>query len=207
MTPCRGHRVIGLTGGIATGKSTVSSILKEKDLVVIDADEIARRIMRPGKEAYKDIVDYYGREILRKNGTIDRKKLGNIVFNNSDLLEKLNEITHPRIFREIYKDLKKYIKSGEKLIFIDIPLLFEEYDKILEYKIDFDEIWLVYLDRKTQISRLMKRDNISREDAINKIDLQLDIEYKLEKSDRIIYNNKDINYLKENIEKLLNLEW
>lgn len=206
MTPCKSYKIIGLTGGIATGKSTVSSILEEKGYRVIDADKIARRVVEPGKEAYRELLDHFGRDIVHEDGELNRKKLASIAFNDSEALEKLNKITHPRIFKEISNDLESSIRAGEKLIFLDIPLLFEEYGEIVASGIDFDEIWLVYVDLETQIRRLMKRDSINRAEAIKKIDLQMDMKYKLDNTDKVLYNNGDFKNLEKMIEKLISLE-
>lgn len=206
MTPCKSYKVIALTGGIATGKSTVSSILEKKGYRVIDADKIARKVVEPGRKVYNQILDYFGSDIVFKDGKLNRKKLASIVFNDSKALEKLNEITHPKIFKEIYRDIELSIKAGDKLIFLDIPLLFEEYEQIIASGIEFDEIWLVYVDRETQIVRLMKRDSINRSEAIKKINLQMDMKYKLDNTDKVLYNNGDFKNLENKIEKLISLE-
>src|SRR5699024_4215946 len=137
-------KIIGLTGGIASGKSTVSNILKDKGYKIIDADIIAREIIEINKPAYKDIINFFGDSIINKDKTINREELGNIVFSDSDSLKILNNITHPYI----YKSMKEYIKKycDKNILFLDIPLLFEEIDEIKKYSIGFDEIWLVYTD-------------------------------------------------------------
>ncbi len=206
MTPCRSYKIIGITGGIATGKSTVSSILEEKGYKVIDADKIARKVVEVGEEAYKELLDYFGSDIVYEDGQLNRKKLASIAFNDSQALEQLNRITHPRIFKEIYKEIESSSKSGDKLIFIDIPLLFEEIEEIKASGIEIDDIWLVYVDKETQISRLMKRDSIDRRKAIKKINLQMDMKYKLENTDKVLYNNGDLKNLEKRIEKLISLE-
>lgn len=195
-------KVIGLTGGIATGKSTVSKYLTEKSYPVIDADKIARNVVRIGQPSYKNIIDNFGTSILKKNGEINRRKLGDIVFNDVNKLKTLNEITHPFIFEDILKEVEE-LKNNESIIFIDIPLLIENLDKIKNYRINIDEIWLIYSSRDKQIKRIIRRDGIDRKGAIKRIDAQLSLEYKKKKADKIIINNTTTKKLKEQIDKLL----
>lgn len=195
--------LIGLTGGIASGKSTVSSTLREKGYTVIDADKIAREVVEIDKPAYKEIVNFFGNEILCEDRTINRKILGRIIFNDESLRKKLNTITHPYIFQEIKRQINLHC-SKKNLVFLDIPLLFEEYEMIKKYNICFDEIWLVYVDKNTQIRRLMDRDLITKEEALSKINSQMSLEKKREKSTRIINNQGDLLELKDKIEDILN---
>ncbi|HLR21993.1 MAG TPA: dephospho-CoA kinase [Tissierellaceae bacterium] len=194
-------KIIGLTGGIASGKSTVSNILKDKGYKIIDADIIAREIIEINKPAYKDIINFFGDSIINKDKTINREELGNIVFSDSDSLKILNNITHPYI----YKSMKEYIKKycDKNILFLDIPLLFEEIDEIKKYSIGFDEIWLVYTDEDRQIKRLIKRDNFTRDEAKERIQTQMSMEEKINLSSKVIDNRKDILNLKENVERLL----
>lgn len=195
-------KVIGLTGGIATGKSTVSNILKDKGYIVIDADQIAREVVQIGEESYYNIIDSFGKEYLNEDKTINRKKLGKMVFSDNEKLKLLNELTHPQIFKRIRSEIEKsiYIK---KEIFVDIPLLYEELDEINSYNIYFDEIWFVYLDREEQKNRLMKRDNVSEEEALIKINAQMSMEEKLKLSKVVIDNSLDVESLTKKIENLL----
>lgn len=194
--------IIGLTGGISTGKSTVSSILDEKGFKIIDADKIARNVVEKGKDAYFKIIEYYGKDILSTDGDIDRKALGNIIFNDKNLRESLNSITHPYIFKEIKNQIENMAKNNS-IIFLDVPLLFEQYRLWREYSIEFNEIWLVYCDKDTQINRLMKRDDISKEEAEKKINSQMSLDKKKTMSSKTIDNSKDLGYLKKQIEELL----
>lgn len=194
-------RIIGITGGIATGKSTVTEYIQDKGYKVIDADKIAKSLMVKGSSSYKKTVEYFGKDILKKNGEIDRKVLGDKVFSNPKLLKVLNSLTHPFIFEEIKRQLEEaYL---DDIIFLDIPLLFEEYDNILKYGIHFDEIWLVFADRDTQIKRLMKRNDLTKKEAIERIDAQIDMDWKKGKATRIIYNLHSIENLKKDINLLL----
>lgn len=191
------NKVIGLTGSIATGKSQVSNYLKNKDIKVIDADLIARDVAN-----YKTVKNKIKREFgedLYKNDKLDRKKLAEIIFSRKIHRQKLNSIMHP----EIYKKIKKESESADGLVFIDIPLLFENEDLNKKYGLDFDEIWLVYVDRETQIKRLMNRDGISREYAEEKINSQISVEEKRKKSDVIIDNSGTLEETFKQVEKKL----
>lgn len=201
MTQSNG-KIIGLTGGIASGKSTVANILIEKGYNLIDGDIIAREVVKIGEPAYIKIIEEFGREILLDNKEINRKALGQIIFNSKEKREKLNNITHPFIFKSIKDKLNKLSKEGN-MVFLDIPLLFEQFDLWKRYDIKFDEIILVYLGMEDQIKRLEKRDNITEEEALNKIRSQMSMEEKLKKASKIIDNSGDIQYLKEQIEKVL----
>lgn len=197
MTQCK---IIGLTGGIATGKSTVSNIIK-KYFTVIDADKIAKNIVEPNMKGYNKVIEYFGENILLPNKDIDREKLGNIIFNSKRERIKLNEILHPIIISTIKKELED--KKDEKYIFLDIPLLFETIESLKENGIYFYEIWLVYSNRDIQIQRLIKRDNIDMSLAIKKIDSQMSLEEKKSISDKIIYNNEGLEELNIKVNNLL----
>lgn len=194
--------IIGLTGGIATGKSTVSKILSKKGFSIIDADNISKEVVEKGKDAYLEIVNFFGKEILLENREINRKKLGRIIFSDKNSREVLNNIVHPYVFKEIKKQIEK-LSQDNQTIFLDVPLLLEQYKLWKEYDIEFYEIWLVYCDESTQIKRLMDRDNISKDDAVKKINSQMSLERKKGMSSKIIDNSKDIEYLKKQIEELV----
>ncbi len=194
--------LIGLTGGISTGKSTVSKIIMEKGYALIDADKIAREVVEINKPAYIKIVEEFGESILLDDKSIDRRALGRAIFSNKESRENVNSITHPYIFEDIRLKIDE-LCFNRNIIFLDIPLLFEQYELWEKYNIIFDEIWLVYLDKDTQIERLMKRDGISKKEAIRKIESQMDINYKKTRSSKTIDNSGDIEYLKEQIDKLL----
>ncbi|MDI3478237.1 MAG: dephospho-CoA kinase [Thermoanaerobacterium sp.] len=190
--------VIGLTGGIASGKSTVSSILRSLGAFIIDADVVSREIMIKGTKTYNILVNEFGKEILRKDGEIDRKKLGNLVFADKQKLNRLNEITHPEIIRRIKEIIEEERKNGkEKAIVLDAALLIE-----MRLFNMVDEVWLVVVDKKTQIRRLMKRDNLNYNDALNRIKSQMSIEDKMKYADFIINNCKDFNAIKKQVELL-----
>ena len=195
-------KVIGLTGGIATGKSTVSKILQEKGLPVIDADIIARQVVEVGQFAYKDIVDSFGECILNEDSSINRQKLGEAIFNNMDRRLLLNRIVHPRIMEEIKKKIEELSRNSD-VIFLDIPLLIEEKKNIISSGVEINEIWLVYTSEDIQIERLMKRDNIDYLSALKRIKAQMPIEDKKKLADVVIDNTKDIKYLIDMIKLLI----
>lgn len=193
-------KIIGLTGGIASGKSTVSNYLILKGLDVIDADLISREIYQIGEKAYKIVVDVFGKGILNEDLTINRKKLGQIVFSNNEQLKKLNEITHPIIFEKIKKRVYEINKMNKRVCIIDAALLFESnWYNICDIK------WLVYVDKITQIKRLIERDKISEEDAVKRINAQMPIEEKIKLADFIINNSGDLRYTYEQVDILLNI--
>ena len=190
-------KIIGLTGSIATGKSQVSKYLKDKGIKVVDADLIARDVANY-KSVKNKIKKVFGDD-LYIDDQLDRKKLAEIIFAKKIQREKLNDIMHP----EIYKEINKETKGKEDLVFVDIPLLFENEDINKKYGLNFDEIWLVYVDRETQIRRLMNRDDISREYAEKKINSQISVEEKRKKADVIIDNSGTLEETFAQVEKNL----
>lgn len=193
-------RLIGLTGSIATGKSTVTGRLKAKGFCVIDGDEIARQVVEPDETAYLAIVEYFGQKILKEDTSIDRKKLGDIVFNNQEELDILNQITHREIFKKIRLEI---LNQKAMVIFLDIPLLFEIYDDMKKEGIDIEKTVLVYTPKEIQLERLIKRDGLSRQEAMGRINSQMDIDRKKKLTDIIIDNSKDLNHLYREIDEAL----
>lgn len=194
-------RIIGLTGSISTGKSTVSNYLKEKGYKVIDADEITHELMQKGNANYVKIVEHFGDSILDENFEIDRKKLSKIVFSDENELKMLNNLTQPNIFNKIKKTIEI---SDEKIIFLDIALLIE-FIKDEKWDIPLDEIWLVYVNRNIQLERLIKRNNFSKEEANSRINAQMNIDEKIGYADFIIHNDRDLEYLYEQIDERLKI--
>lgn len=191
-------KVIGLTGGIASGKTTVSNFLKSKGYEVIDADLISREIYNVNQEAYNKIIEEFGDAILNRDRTIDRKKLGSIVFNDKSKLNKLNEITHPIIINKILKRIEEIKLKGEKICFVDAALLIEA--NLIIY---VDEVWLVVVDKEIQIDRLMKRDNLTFEEAKKRVESQMAVEEKIKYADYVINNSKSIDYTLDQVKELL----
>lgn len=194
-------KVIGITGGISTGKSTATKILKSKGFKVIDADIIARQVLNIGEEAYCEVIKIFSKDILNKDETIDRKLLAEKIFKDKISREQLNSITHPIIMERIKEEIDS--NNKEDILFLDIPLLIEIYESLSKYDIFIDEIWLIYCDKDTQIKRLMKRDGINLESARFKVNAQMDIEEKKRFADKIIYNTKDKKELEKDIDALL----
>ncbi|MEH7236288.1 dephospho-CoA kinase [Bacillus sp. JJ1562] len=178
---------IGLTGGIASGKSTVSQMFKEAGIIVIDADVIARKVVEVGEEAYEQIVQSFGEEILLSDKTIDRPKLGSVVFFSEEKRLLLNSIVHPAVRKQMLKEKEEHIMNGEKTIVLDIPLLFES--KLTSL---VDRTLLVYVDKETQLLRLMNRNNLSKTDAEARIHSQMPLEEKIQLADAVIDNNRTI---------------
>ncbi|TRY69625.1 hypothetical protein DNTS_032744 [Danionella cerebrum] len=164
--------LVGLTGGIASGKSTVSSQLRELGCPVIDADVVARKVVEPQSVAHRLIVQHFGREVLLDNGEIDRKKLSQIIFSSPEKRRLLNSITHPEIHKEIY-------------VILDVPLLFEtrRLTRFLTHTV------VVYCDPATQLSRLMQRDTLSQEEAEQRIAAQMPLEEKRGLASHVIENS------------------
>lgn len=190
-------KIIGITGGIATGKSTTTKILVDKGYKVIDSDKIARKCLELGREGYRRVVEHFGMASLNPDYSINRHYLGAKIFKDKAQREKLNTIIHPYIIEEIKKEIND---SKEQILFLDIPLLIEIYDELKNADINISETWLIYCNRETQIERLMKRDNIDLERAESKVNAQIDIEEKRKLVDRIINNEDDEIELLKNIE-------
>ncbi|MFE1243636.1 dephospho-CoA kinase [Fictibacillus sp. NPDC058756] len=190
--------IIGLTGGIATGKSTASLILSEQGIPVIDADIIAREVVMPGKEAYEKIVAFFGDDVLLSDKTLNRARLGEIIFNNSEKRLKLNEIVHPAVRSEMKKQAELHLSDGNPLVIMDIPLLFES--KLTHM---VDETWLIYTHPDLQLRRLMERDGYSEEQALSRIKSQMPIDEKKELADVVIENNGTKEDLKQKLLRLL----
>jgi dephospho-CoA kinase len=190
--------VIGLTGSIASGKSTISSMFKELQIPVIDADKIARDVVEPGEEAYDEIVKEFGKSILLENQSIDRKKLGSIIFTNEEKRGKLNSIVHPAIRKRMLAEKEAYIKARYKCVVMDIPLLFES--KLTHF---VEKILVVYVDEHIQLKRLISRDGSSEEEALQRICSQIPVREKIELADAVINNNGTIDESFEQLKDVL----
>ncbi len=181
--------IIGLTGGIATGKSTVSSILRQLGAQVIDADEIARALTMPGAQGLKDLVKALGPDILSYGGVLDRKKLGDILFGDEKARAIVNSILHPLIIEKIRNTLDDFNRlaapGGEGLrVVLDVPLLFETGIDTL-----CDEVWVVAVGPELQIERLKERNGYSREEALLRIGSQMGLDEKIQRAHRVIDNS------------------
>lgn len=176
---------IGLTGGISTGKSTVSQILLNKGATVIDADLIAREVVLPGSPVLARIAERFGQQVIADDGSLHRKQLGQIIFNDEQARKALEEIMHPSI-RELIRTrmTESELKRPKTLVVVDIPLLYES-----KLQSMFEEVMVVYVPHELQLKRLMERDKLSEEDAIKRLAAQLPIEEKKLLADIVIDNS------------------
>lgn len=190
--------IIGLTGGISSGKSTVANMIRELGIPIIDADIIAREVVEPNEEAYEKIVRHFGVEILHEDGTIDRKKLGAIIFNDEDERKALNSIVHPAVRKRMNEQKEHYIQEGYEHIVLDIPLLFES--KLTHL---VEKTLLVYVDENVQLQRLMARDKSTEEEALSRIQSQMPLKEKLKLADEYIDNNGTLQETKTQVYDVL----
>ncbi|KYC72601.1 dephospho-CoA kinase [Bacillus coagulans] len=194
-------KIIGLTGGIASGKSTVSKMLKAKGFTIVDADIAARKVVEPGEPAYEQIIEAFGKGILLEDLTIDRKKLGALIFADEALRMKLNSIVHPAVRAWMTREKDRAIENGEKTVFLDIPLLFESR---LTYMVE--RTILVYVDEETQLKRLMARNGLSEKEAQMRIRAQMPLSEKKALADAVIDNNGSPEETKQQLEKIVS-DW
>ena len=189
---------VGLTGGIACGKSTVAKMFVNDGAYLIDFDRLAHEVQEPEKPAWKEVVKKFGREILREDGKIDRFKLGNIVFTDKKKLKLLNKIVHPLVFQEWDARLEKISRKDKHAVILsDIPLLFEGKMQHL-----FDLTLLVLIESEEQIRRLMARNHISREEAQNRLNSQMPIDEKITLADIVIDNKGSIAETEKKVKKV-----
>ena len=192
--------IVGLTGGIVGGKSTVALMFRDLGAKIINADKLGHSVILPHKPAWKKIVKLFGKDVLQNDLTIDREKLGKMVFANQIFLKKLNEITHPEITRLIKKEInlaKNKIHNQEKVLIIDAALIYEA-------KIDgfMDKIIVVYIDKDEQISRLIKRNNLPKNEALQRIRSQIPMKEKAKIADYVIDNSNSLDKTKKQVEKI-----
>lgn len=188
-------KVIGLTGGIASGKSTVSELLSVFGFKVVDADKAAREAVKKGSKGLAQVREVFGDEAIDENGEMNRRYMGDLVFNHPEKRLELNAIIHP-IVRDIMEEEKQeYLKQGYNVI-MDIPLLFEN-----ELENTVDEVWVVYTSESIQMDRLMQRNNLSLEDAKARVYSQISIDKKSRMADHVIDNLGDKLELKQNLER------
>ncbi|ALX48333.1 dephospho-CoA kinase [Lentibacillus amyloliquefaciens] len=190
--------VIGLTGSIASGKSTVSLMFDDFNIPVIDADKISREVVMPGEKAYEQIVETFGEGVLYDDKSLDRKKLGAIVFENEEKRQQLNNIVHPAVREKMIERRDAFAASGEKSVVLDIPLLFES--KLTHF---VDKTVVVYVDEGVQLERLMERDGYSEEEAYQRINAQMPVKEKAALADAVIDNNDSKHDSCRQLESLL----
>jgi len=191
---------IGLTGSICTGKSTVSKMFESLGARIIDADLIARDVVRKGSPVLQKIAEEFGRGILLEDGNLDREKLGKIVFADPEKLQKLNSLTHPEIIRIIMEERKRLAHAHpDDVIILDAPLLYET--GLQQF---VEKVIVVSASRENQMERLLKRNNISPEDAQNRINSQMPIEEKARRADFVIDGNSSISETLKQVKKVYN---
>lgn len=192
-------RIIGITGGIGTGKSTILSILKkEPNSFIVEADALAHQLMEQGQAAYKKIVDVFGKDILDSNGNINRNVLGKIVFEDVNLLKQLNEIVHPAVKKYILSDIQKKSEQGFQNYIIEAALLIED-----GYKEVCDEIWYVYVEKEERIRRLIKGRGGNRDKWEAVIQNQSSDDYYRQYSDFVIDNGENLTKTEDVVKELL----
>ena len=190
-------KIIGITGGIASGKSTVTNILRQKGFEVVDADTLVHQLQKPGGRLYQILVEHFGEKILLENGELNRPLLASLIFSNYEEREWSKE-TQGKLIREELGFVRDKLAQTEDLFFMDIPLLFEQ-----EYASWFDETWLVYVSRDTQLDRLMKRDYLTIEDAQTRLASQWSLEEKKRFASHILDNNGSREQLLSQVASLL----
>lgn len=190
-------KCIGLTGGIATGKSTVASVLRELGAKVVDADQLAREIVQPGQEAWKEIVEAFGKEILRQDQTIDREKLRRMVFQDEKARKRLEAITHPRIRALAQQKIQELAAEGAAIVIYEAPLLFEN-----RIHLWLRPVILVACDRITQEQRLKKRDGLNEDEIQQHLNAQMPLDEKRRLADIIIENSGSLEALKKRVQEV-----
>lgn len=190
---------IGLTGGIASGKSTVVSMLRQYGAAIIDCDIIARDVVLPGSKGLRAVVRAFGPQALLSDGTMNRAYIGSVVFTNPAKKQELEEILFPLIRQEIRTKITQLEKAGEAVAFLDMPLLFE-----VKYHSYVDEVWLVYVDAATQLTRLMARNGYTKEEALARIRSQFPIDKKRALSQVIVDNTASLEKTEEQVKAAWN---
>ena len=190
-------KIIGITGGISSGKSTVTDFLRQRGFQVVDADSLVHQLQAPGGRLYNILVEHFGKQVVLKNGELNRPLLASLIFSNPEEQEWSKE-TQGQVILEELAALKNQLAQTEALFFMDIPLLFEQ-----GYESWFDEVWLIYLDKETQIERLMNRDKLSLEAAESRLASQWPLDKKKKLATHIIDNSGSLDQLLSQIISLL----
>lgn len=190
-------KIIGITGGIASGKSTVTEFLRQKGFQVVDADAVVHQLQKPGGRLYQVLVEHFGEKVLLENGELNRPLLASLIFSNPEEQE-WSKRTQGEIIREELAALRNQFAQTEALFFMDIPLLFEQ-----DYASWFDETWLIYVNRDIQLERLMKRDQISKEAAESRLNSQWPLERKISLASHCLDNNGNQEQLIAQVVQLL----
>lgn len=190
-------KIIGITGGIASGKSTVTNFLRQKGFQVVDADALVHQLQKPGCRLYQVLVQHFGQDIVSENGELNRPLLASLIFSNTEEREWSKQI-QGEIIREELATLRDQLAQTESIFFMDIPLLFEQ-----DYSSWFNETWLVYVEPDVQMERLMKRDQLSKDLAISRLSAQWSLEEKKGLASQVIDNNGSQDQLLAQLNSLL----
>ena len=190
-------KIIGITGGIASGKSTVTNFLRQKGFQVVDADAVVHQLQKPDGRLFEALVQHFGQKIILENGELNRPFLASLIFSNPEERE-WSRITQGKIIREELATLRNQLAQMETIFFMDIPLLFEQ-----DYVSWFDETWLVYVDRNIQVERLMKRDQLSKNEAESRLAAQWPLEKKKDLASHVLDNNGNQDQLLTQVVSLL----
>lgn len=190
-------KIIGITGGIASGKSTVTNFLRKQGFQVVDADALVHQLQKPSGRLFEALVQHFGQEIILENGELNRPLLASLIFSNPEERE-WSRITQGEIIREELATLRDQFAQTEEIFFMDIPLLFEQ-----DYSAWFDETWLVYVDRDVQVERLMKRDHLSKDEAEFRLVAQWPSEKKKDLASHVLNNNGNQDQLLTQVFSLL----
>ena len=191
-------KIVGLTGGISSGKSTVSSYFKQLVIPVIDGDEVARKVVEPNSQGAIEIRKAFGSDVFEEDGSLNRQKLGALIFSNAENRQKLDDLLQPLIKIMILDEIEEYRQKGETMIVLDLPLLFEKY-----YEELCEEIIVVYIPKELQLERLMKRNQYTKQEALSRIDSQLSIEEKRKRATVLLDNQGTIQQLYQQVEQWL----
>lgn len=190
--------IIGLTGSIASGKSTVANMLRERGYPIVDADVIARQVVEPGSPLLDEISSAFGSRVIREDGTLNREELGAIIFGDEERRRQLNELMHPAIRGKMVSEKERYLEQGYQTVIMDIPLLFES--KLQSY---VQKILVVSISKELQTQRLMDRNNLTAEEAAARIASQLDMKVKEQGADAVIDNSGTLEETENQLERIL----
>ena len=190
-------KVIGLTGGIGSGKSTVAQFLAELGAVILDTDRVGHEVLKPDTEAWREVVAAFGRQILTPGGDVDRKKLGEVVFGNPESLVRLNQIVHPQIGKVVKAQLEEYRRQGVRVVVLEIPLLVETGGTSL-----VDEVWVTIASESAVLRRLEERSELSRQQSLARIRSQISNEKRVKHADVVIKNDGSLDELRARVEEL-----
>jgi dephospho-CoA kinase len=190
-------KVIGLTGGIGTGKSTVAKFLAEMGAVILDADKVGHEVLKPGTQGWQEVVAAFGNQILNPDGTINRLRLGEIVFESTDSLHQLNRITHTRIHDLVKSQIEEYRRQGVAVLILEAPLLLEA-----NWTSIVDEVWVTVSSEPTVLKRLRERTGLSQTESLARIRSQLSAEERTKRADVVINTDCKLNELRDRVIEL-----